>query len=416
MAHVTVAEARQIILDAIEVLGTERAFLTDAADRIVAETVVAGRSIPPWDNSAMDGFAVRHADVDGASEDAARPLRVVEDVPAGSIATGSVGEGTAIRIMTGAPVPDGADTVVPVELTRPTGEDAIEVFKAPARGSNIRAKGEDIDEGDVVLERGMRLTPGAIGIAASVGRAYLQVYQRPRVAILSTGDEIAEVGTVAEPGQIYTSNSYTLAALCKQLGAHPTYLGIAADTEESLREHLTAALSCDAIITTGGVSVGDYDFVKKVLGDLGSDMKFWKVAQRPGHPLAFGVIGGKPAFGLPGNPVSTMVSFYLYVRPSLLKMQGHTQIHPPLLEAELTTDVDTRGGKLYLLRGTLTQRSDGRYEVASTGAQGSGILSSMARGNCLMLVPPEKKGAKAGEHLQVLVLDPFLGWGEEGGF
>lgn len=415
MPEITVAEARRVILDAIRPLGAERAFLDRAHGRVLADDLTAGRSIPPWDNSAMDGFAVRFADIDGASPDQPKTLRVLEDVPAGQIASQPVTAGAAIRIMTGAPVPDGADTVVPVELTRPASA-GIDILEARARGSNVRAKGEDVAEGETVLPSGTLLTPAAIGLAASLGHATVRVFQRPRVAILSTGDEIAEVGTVAHAGQIYTSNSYTLMALCKDVGAMPTYLGIAADTEDDLRAHLQAALACDAIVTTGGVSVGDFDFVKKVLGELGSEMKFWKVAQRPGHPLAFGVIGGKPAFGLPGNPVSTMVSYFQYVRPSLLKMQGHTALFPPLVDAELEDDVSTRGGKLYFLRGVLSPRPGGGWSVSSTGAQGSGILTSMVRGNCLILIPPESTGAKRGDTVKVQAIDARIGWSADAGF
>ena len=267
----------------------------------------------------------------------------------------------------------------------------------------------------MVLPLGTVLSPAAIGVAASLGRATVRVHQRPRVAVLSTGDEIAEVGTVAHAGQIYTSNSYPLCAAILRAGGIPTYLGIAADTREDLREKLGAAATCDAIVSTGGVSVGDADFVKEVLQELGGEMAFWRVAQRPGYPLAFGSIGGKPAFGLPGNPVSTMVSFEQYVQPAILKMQGRRALYPPVVEAVLEDDVRTRPGKLYFLRGVLT-RDGNKFRVRSTGGQGSGILTSMLRGNGLILIAPEKSGAKKGELVLVQVIDPGFWLGDTPGF
>ena len=416
MSEITVRQARETILGTVAPLESEEASLPQACHRVLTQDLTAPRSIPPWDNSAMDGFAVQAADVKTASEESPVSLAILEDIPAGKIASKPVEPGSAIRIMTGAPVPKGADAVVPVEWTRPAGENTIEVHRPPSVAANIRRAGEDVEQGATVLKAGTVLTPAAIGMAASLGHEKVPVYKRPEVAILSTGDEIAEVGTEAGPGQIYTSNSYTLMGLCQELGVPTRYLGIAADTRESLHQHLEGALSCDVIITTDGVSVGDYDYVKEVLAELGSDMKFWKIAQRPGPPLAFGVIGGKPAFGLPGNPVSTMVSFYQYIRPSLLKMQGHTKLYPPVVEATLEEDIPTKGARLYFLRGILRQDSKGGYSVRSTGAQGSGILTSMVRANGLILIPAEQKGARKGDRVQVQILDPKLGWSTHPGF
>lgn len=411
---ISVADARAFVLSQVRAMGEETAFLLDARDRVLAEDLVAPRNLPPWDNSAMDGFAVRGEDLVAGGR-----LEVVEEVPAGYVATKKVGAGTAIRIMTGAPVPAGADTVLPVELTVEDGGRGTIRFapgaKLPRKGEHVRAAGEDVREGEKVVARGEVLTPAAIGVAASLGRATVRVLQRPRVAILSTGDEIAEVGTALGPGQIYTSNSYTLAAAVARIGALPVYLGIARDTREDLRAKLTDALACDVVLTTGGVSVGDHDHVKEVLEGLGSDMKFWRVAQRPGYPLAFGTIMGKPVFGLPGNPVSTMVSFEQYAQPALLKMMGRARLYPPVVEAILEDEVKTRPGKLYFLRGVLARDGAG-FRVRSTGAQGSGILSSMLRGNGLILIPAGDSGAKPGDRVQVQVIDPNFWLNSEPGF
>lgn len=411
---ISVADARAFVLSQVRPMGEETAFLLDARDRVLAEDLVAPRNLPPWDNSAMDGFAVRAEDLVAGAR-----LEVVEEVPAGYVATKKVGAGTAIRIMTGAPVPAGADTVLPVELTvEDGGRGAIRFApgaKLPRKGEHVRAAGEDVREGEKVVARGEVLTPAAIGVAASLGRATVRVLQRPRVAILSTGDEIAEVGTALGPGQIYTSNSYTLAAAVARIGALPVYLGIARDTREDLRAKLTDALQSDMVLTTGGVSVGDHDHVKEVLEGLGSDMKFWRVAQRPGYPLAFGTIRGKPVFGLPGNPVSTMVSFEQYAQPALLKMMGRARLYPPVVEAVLEDEVKTRPGKLYFLRGVLARDGAG-FRVRSTGSQGSGILSSMLRGNGLILISPEASGAKPGDRVRVQVIDPNFWLNSEPGF
>lgn len=410
--EISVADARAFVLGNVSPLGVETVFLLDARERVVAEDLVAAKPIPPWDNSAMDGYAVRFEDLVPG-----RKLAVLEEILAGAVPSKKVEAGQATRIMTGAPMPEGADTVLPVELTAAITPSSVTVGegKLPVKNENVRYAGEDVRPGDVVIGRGAVMSPAAIGVAASLGRATLRVFQRPRVAVLSTGDEIAEVGTVAHAGQIYTSNSYTLCAAILRAGGLPTYLGIAADTREDLREKLAAASTCDAIVTTGGVSVGDADFVKEVLRELGGAMQFWRVAQRPGYPLAFGTIAGKPAFGLPGNPVSTMVSFEQYVQPALLKMQGRTRLYPPVVSAVLEDDVRTRPGKLYFLRGVLTREGNG-FRVRSTGGQGSGILTSMLHGNGLILIPPEKSGAKKGELVPVQIIDPGFWLGDSPGF
>lgn len=411
--EITVAEARAFVLAKISPMGLETVFLLDSRERVLAEDLVASRPIPPWDNSAMDGYAVRFADLVAGAR-----LEVLEEILAGAVPTKKIVSGQATKIMTGAPMPEGADTVLPVELTESATEISVVVaagVKLPVKHENVRYAGEDIRPGETVIANGSVMSPAAIGVAASLGRATVRVFQRPRVAVLSTGDEIAEVGTVAHAGQIYTSNSYTLCAAILRAGGIPTYLGIAADTREDLHAKLAAARSCDMIVSTGGVSVGDADFVKQVLQELGGEMQFWRVAQRPGYPLAFGMIGRTPAFGLPGNPVSTMVSFEQYVQPAILRMQGRTQLYPPVVQAILEDDVRTRPGKLYFLRGVVTREGNG-FRVRSTGGQGSGILTSMLHGNGLILIAPEKSGAKKGESVPVQIIDPGFWLGATPGF
>jgi molybdopterin molybdotransferase len=410
--EISVEEARKFVLSQVRPMGLETVFLLDARERVLGEDLVAPRNLPPWDNSAMDGYAVLHADLKTGAR-----LQVIEDVPAGYEPKKTVTAGTAIRIMTGAPIPKGADVVLPVELTSESGETVTVTAtgKLPSPREHIRPSGEDVKAGETVIRAGEVMSPAAIGVAASLGRATVRVFQRPRVAILSTGDEIAEVGGPVGGGQIYTSNSYTLAAACARIGAVPVYLGIARDTREDLHAKLSAALGCDAILTTGGVSVGEYDFVKEVLQSLGSKMQFWRVAQRPGYPLAFGLIGERPAFGLPGNPVSTMVSFEQYAQPALLKMAGRTRLFAPMVQARLEDEIRVKPGKTYFLRGVLRREGDG-FVVRTTGGQGSGILSSMLRGNSLIVIPVEKDGAKPGEVVQVQVIDPNFWLSESAGF
>ena len=413
MSELSVAQARETILAKVAPLGAETVALADARERVLAEDLVAPRNLPPWDNSAMDGYAVLAADLAPGAR-----LAVIEDVPAGKMPAKTVVKGSAIRIMTGAPLPAGADTVIQVELTLADGRDAFRCVaegRLPAKGDNVRAAGEDVRAGTTVIARGEVMTPAAIGVAASLGRAHVAVHKRPRVAILSTGDEIAEVGTEAGPAQIYNSNGQAMVAAAWRAGALPTFLGIARDTREDLEAKLRPGLACDAIVSSGGVSVGEHDFVKEVLASLGSEMQFWRIAQRPGYPLAFGTIGTRPVFGLPGNPVSTLVSWEQYVQPALLKMAGRRRIFPPVVSATLEEDVRTKAGRTHFVRGVLTRDGEG-FRVRSTGGQSSGVLTSMLRGNGLIVVPAERDGARAGERVTVQVIDPGFWLAESPGF
>jgi len=401
---ISVEEAIATILDQIRPLGSERVSLLNARGRILAEKIIAGLSVPPCDNSGMDGYAVRFADIDGVSP--SRPVRlgIAGDLPAGAIHSEQLQPGQALRIMTGAVIPAGADTVVKQEDTRVEGTDVI-IEHEQSHGVNVRRAGEDIMQGALLAPPGTLLRSAHIGVLASIKRSTVSVFQRPRVAVLSTGDELVDIYGDVGPGRIVASNSYTLAGLVADAGAEPVMLGIARDTKEALRERLLDAMRCDVIITTGGVSVGDYDFVKDVLQELGMDMKFWKVAMRPGQPLAFGVIGGRPAFGLPGNPVAAMISFEQFTRPALRKMTGHTNLFRTTVEAQAAEKVATKTGKKYFIRCRITRTETG-FQASTTGAQGSGILRSMSAATGLMIVPEDVATVNPGDRVKVQVLDP----------
>ncbi|MFQ5466450.1 MAG: gephyrin-like molybdotransferase Glp, partial [Thermodesulfobacteriota bacterium] len=359
---------------------------------------------PPWDNSAMDGYAVRREDAPGASKDSPARLKVIYDLPAGSTPGGPVGAGEAVRIMTGAPVPEGADAVVMVERTEKAGGDGVLLFEEPGPWQNIRRAGEDFAAGAVVIRPGAVVRPAEIAMLATTGVASLSVYKRPKVAIISTGDELVDIDEAPGPGKIPDSNGYTLSALVAEAGAEAARLGIARDDRASLTEKLTAARSADIILSSGGVSVGDYDFVKDVLEEMGSTMRFWKVAMKPGKPLAFGVIGGKPAFGLPGNPVSSMVAFEQFVRPVILKLSGRTDIFRAVLRATLTGDLKTKPGRMNFVRAEMSFTDEGFTATPLTG-QGSGVISTMVKANCYVIVPADCKGFRAGETVRVQPFD-----------
>lgn len=400
---ITVEEALDRILSRLAPLGAEKVPILDTLGRVMAEEISAGRDIPPLDNSGMDGYAVRWEDIRSASTDHRVQLDVIEDLPAGFVARQTVGKGQAIRIMTGAPIPKGADTVVPVEDTEMK-ERRVFILKSLGAGANIRRAGEDVKKGDRVISTGDLIRPAEVGMLASLGRSFVYVYQRPQVAILATGDELADVDETLDGVKIVSSNSYALAAQVKDCGAIPIQLGIARDRKEEIEKKLRQGLRADVLISSAGVSVGDYDFVKDVLNDLGTEMVFWKVAMKPGKPLAFGLIQGKPVFGLPGNPVSSMVSFEEFVRPSLLKMMGHRQLFRPVIEAVLKEDIHKEPGRRHFVRAFVSFDKD-HYQVTITGEQGSAILRSMVKANGLVVVPEDRKIVKAGEKVQVQLLD-----------
>ncbi len=406
-------DAQKIVLDAAKPLGLEKIGLLEVLGRVLGEDIIAARDNPPWDNSAMDGFAVRHDDIkQGHAIGKAVTLKVIEDVPAGTMATKTVGPGQAIRIMTGAPVPKGADTVLKVEDTEHT-PDSVKVFKPEPRGSNIRPQGEDVKKGECIIAKGTQIRPGEAGMLAILAKSFVFVYQRPRVAILSTGDELADLDERFSEEKIINSNSWGIAAAVQEAGGVPFLLGIAKDNPAALKEKIMHGLNADILVLSGGVSMGDYDFTKAVFKDLGAEMHFWKLAIRPGQPLAFGKIQGRLAFGLPGNPVSSMVTFEQLVRPAMLKMGGHRGYGRPVVQAQFQEKFSKRTDRRHFLRGILT-REDGVFKVRTTGDQGSGILTSMVKANCLIDIPQEVEKLNPGDTVMVQILSANL-WDREGG-
>lgn len=396
-------EAQRIVLESTPTLGLEKISILDALGRVLGEDIVAERDNPPWDNSAMDGFAVRWDDI--KQEHAIQKtvtLTVIEDVAAGRMPSKSIGAGQAIRIMTGAPLPKGADTVLKVEDTEHT-PDSVRVFKPEQQGANIRPQGEDVKKGECIIGKGTQIRPGEAGMLAILAKSFIFAYQRPRVAILSTGDELADLDERFSEEKIINSNSYGIAAAVQEAGGVPLLLGIARDTPAALKEKIVQGLTADILVLSGGVSMGDYDFTKVVFRELGADMNFWKLAIRPGQPLAFGKILGKLAFGLPGNPVSSMVTFEQLVRPAILKMSGHRNYGRPIVQAIFQEKFSKRPDRRHFLRGVLTQE-EGVFKVRTTGAQGSGILTSMVKANCLIDIPVEVERVNQGDLVSVQLL------------
>ena len=403
---IRVDEALQIILDTVTPLPLEKVNLLEALGRVIGEDVVAPRNLPPKNNSAMDGYAVRAGDTKGAAIGNPVVLSVVEDIPAGIVPQKALSAGEAARIMTGAPLPDGADAVVRMEDTRKEGQH-VQILAEAAPGLDIRLAGEDVGAGETVILCGAVIRPAEVGMLAALGRSFVYVYQRPTVAILATGDELVDIDEPPSDWKIISSNSYATAAQVLESGADVMQLGIVRDRREDLIAKFQAAARADLIISSGGVSVGDYDLVKDIMKEVGNAMQFWQVAMRPGKPLAFGSIRGVPVFGLPGNPVSSMVSFEQFVRPSLLKMMGHRQLFRKQVRAVLEDDLAKKAGMRYFIRGQVRWEA-GRYYVKSTGEQGSGILKSMVLANGLIVLPEEATFVSQGTEVPVQLLDKSL--------
>ncbi len=410
-----VEEAQKRVLSAFEPLGVERAPILEAKGRVLAEDVRAEGNIPPHANSSMDGYAVRAADTTGAAPGHPIRLRVTDDLPAGYVHEQEVSNGEAIRIMTGAPIPPGADAVVKVEDTAKAGE-FVDIFAAIEPENYVRPAGEDVREGALILERGVRIRPQEIGMLAALGRKEVAIARRPRVAILATGDELVPIDAPLTPGKIRNANSYSNAAQVIAHGGEPILLGIAGDRVEELTAKIKAGLEqkVDLLLTSGGVSVGDFDLVKDVLASEG-EINFWRVRMKPGKPLAFGHFNLPPCgadrgeetvpiLGLPGNPVSVMVSFEMFVRPALLKMQGMTEWQRPTVDATLMDEIEHKDERRHYVRVHLAWEA-GEYRAHLTGAQGSGILSSMVKANALAVIPEEWDHAPAGVRVQALILD-----------
>jgi len=395
---ISVEEARESILSQISILPKEKVVIDKTLGRYLAENIVSDRNIPLWDNSAMDGYALHHEDIISPKT----RLKIIYDLPAGSSPKGPVKNGEAVRIMTGAPMPPGSDAVVKREDTIETPDEVI-VLKPPQKDENVRYRGEDIKEGDVILSKGDYIGPAQVGILASLQRLSVYCYQRPVVAILATGDELIDIDGRLSPGAIVASNSYTLTSLVKICGAIPLYLGISKDNKKELQKFLLAAKRADLILTSGGVSVGDYDIVKEVMSSKKNHVEFWQVEMKPGKPLVFGNIGDTPAIGLPGNPVSSMVSFYQFARPAILRMMGAKNLLLPRVTAKIKTSVRKKTDRRHYLRGIL-KRDGADLTVDLTGPQGSGILSSMSKANCLIVLPKEKGAISPGEMVECEVI------------
>jgi molybdopterin molybdotransferase len=405
-------EALAQVLGSVAPLGVERIPLRAAAGRILAEEIRSDRAIPGFDNSAMDGYAVRRADVAGAGEQTPKQLKVIETVAAGSMPTVQVQTGEAVRIMTGAPVPQGADSIVPVERTRSSGG-TVEIMAEPAPGEFVRPRGEDLHVGELVMGPGKLLSPPDIGMLASLNHAMVDVHRRPRVAIVATGDELVDVDQPPTGAQVVNSSAYALAAVVEQCGGEAVILKVARDTPEEIRARLSEATAMDAVLSTGGVSAGDFDHVKAILDELGMRTLFHGVAQKPGRPLKYGLMAGRPVFGLPGNPVSTLVCFYLYARPALLKMGGHTVLGLPRITARCATDIKTANNLTEFVRVKLERRG-GEFHALPAGSQGSNILSGLSRADGLLIGPARETVLKAGVQATVLLLSPLAAEAEAG--
>jgi len=415
----SVEEAYEKIMAYFSPLAPEEVPILLSLGQVLSEDVVSRLNIPPLDNSAMDGYAVRHGDIAGSSADSPKILQVTSQVAAGQVATRQVEAGTAIRIMTGAPVPGGADTIVPFEDTdevrrREEGLELREIgiLHAPKLGSHVRPAGEDIKKGEVVLKKGSVVRPAEVGVLASLGMGTVKVIRRPVVAILATGDELLSAGEPLEPAKIYDSNSYSLAASVIRCGGIPKVLGIARDNLEDMNRKLSEGTDSDFLITSAGVSGGDYDIVKDVLMERG-EISFWSVRMRPAKPLAFGAIrgpGGRalPHMGLPGNPVSAMVAFEEFGRPAILKMLGRNRTVKPVIDAVLEGPIHNYDGRRVYARVDVTKRN-GTYYANPTGPQGSNILTSMSKANGLAICPEDIQEMSAKQMVKVKMFD----WNEE---
>jgi len=421
---ISVEEALDKVLNYVEVLEPERKPILDCLGQVLAEDIYSEIDIPPLDNSAMDGFALRAEDTRGASASSPRHVAVIGEIAAGSMPAKEVGPGTAIRIMTGAPLPEGADAIVKFEDTDEVDRKSsagdlsqIGILCEAKKGLNVRRRGEDIARGNLVLQAETVLRPQEIGVLASLGLSTASVIRRPIVAILATGDELVGVDQPLSPGKIYDSNTYTIAAEVSRYGGIPRILGIGRDSVQSLSEKIDESLDADMLVTSGGVSKGDYDIVKDVLAEHG-EIGFWTVRMKPGKPIAFGVIkkgkGRKkrkvPHLGLPGNPVSSMITFEQFARPAILKMMGKKILAKPTIRAIIEDDIADTGERRVFARVMVTRRG-GQYYASLTGPQGSGILTSMIKANGLAVIPESSEGVKAGDMVEIQMLD----WVEERG-
>lgn len=428
-----VAEARERVLAAAAPLPARDVPLLEAVGLVLAEDVTSPVDHPPWDNAAMDGFAVRGEDIEQASALSPVELRVTQEIPAGGFPRADVASGQAAKIMTGAPVPEGADSVVRIEHTDAWGsdrwargvQDHVRVLRGDDAYRNIRHRGEDVRRGEDVLRRGSVVRAAEVGVLASVGRTILVAHARPCVGILSNGDELVEPERIADveaARKIVNSNSWSLAAAVMAAGAVPLRLGIARDDESDIREKVAPALEgADALLTSAGASVGEHDLVKRVLDSMGMELGFWRVRMRPGSPFSFGVIPreARPpllVFGLPGNPVSALVTFEVLVRPALLRLMGRARVGPVGVRVRAAETIRSKKGLVHFLRVKLARGPDGHWEARLTGPQGSGILTSMAEADALLVVPLDLDRVDEGQTAVALPLRGPEDWGEPAGW
>lgn len=401
---ISVDEALKTILEKTCVLEAEEVPLLEALGKALAGDIYSPNDIPPFTNSAMDGYAVIAEDTYGASKEKPVVLEIIEDLPAGAVPSKKITRGKTSKIMTGAVFPEGADSVVIVEETE-SFDGRVKIFSPVEKGENIRLAGEDVKRDSLVLKKGTYIKPAVVGMLASLGLSMVKVMRKPKVAIIATGDELIEPGEKLTPGKIRNSNSYSIAAQVIQLGAEPVNLGIARDNPGDIERKIKEGLSKgDILITSAGVSVGEYDFVKNVMKKIGVEPVFWRIAMRPGKPLSFGLYGKKPVFGLPGNPTSSMISFDQFVSPAILKMAGFSDIKRRYMLAVLKEDIKKRKDLRHFIRVILSEEN-GEWTASTTGPQGSGILTSMVLANGLLILPEELEIVKAGTKLPVQLID-----------
>jgi len=400
MEHLKISEAQRVIFACIAMPGTESVALEQSLGRVLAQDVCANRDLPPYAVSAMDGFAVRVSDVAIAGV----TLEIIEDIKAGDLPVKTVQAGLCARIMTGAPLPQGADAVIRVEDTREISADSVQINTLVKAGHDVRPQGENMRNRDVVLSRGTEITPGVIGILATVKAVQMQVYRRPSVAILSTGNELEGINDPVDPNKIPDANTYALMAQVQALGIAPVLLGIARDDPDELEQYLRRGLEYDVLLVSGGTSVGVHDYVRPTIEGLGVAMKFWRVAMKPGHPLAFGTTDKTAVFGLPGNPVSSMVCFEEFVAPALRRMMGNPRPFRRTVTARLAHPLKMRPGRTEFIRVQLS-RDDTGYLASSTGTQSSGVLLSMALADGLLVLPADSTGLAVGAQVTVQLLD-----------
>jgi molybdopterin molybdotransferase len=403
--NVTPEEALACIVQTIVPLESEIAALDDALDRVLTEDIRAPCSLPPFANAGMDGYAVRAADIAAAARDAPARLRVLESVSAGAAATQAIAPGTAARIMTGAPLPPGAEVVVPLEETHALEDGTVLVYQALPAGRHLRPAGEDIHVGELAIAAGQVLRPQEIGLLAALGYTEVAVVRRPRVAILSTGDELLEAGQPLAPGKVRDSNAPALAALVRRAGGVPLRLGIARDTAADLHASLERARAqhADLILTSAGASGGDYDLIKTLLENEGM-LHFWLVDMKPGRPLLFGQLAGTPLVGLPGNPAAALIGAELFVRPALLRMSGRTAIARPTVCAVLEEAI-MGGPRRHYVRGVVRRSAEGYRAAASRGSLGAGSLTGLVHANALLVVPAGTRSLPAGSEVEAIMLD-----------